>query len=51
MTTDSKEPTVPKGRSPKMIKPKVQIFKRAKPAPKKIIKLLRNFKGGTPNGF
>lgn len=35
----------PTGRSPKLIKPKVQIFKRAKPSPKKITKLLRNLKG------
>lgn len=36
----------PKGRSPKMIKPKVQIFRKAKPSPKKITKMLRNLKGG-----
>lgn len=38
-------PTDSKGLRPKMIPPKVQIFKRAKPSPKKIIKLLRNLKG------
>lgn len=30
----------------KLVAPKVQIFKRAKPAPKRITKLLRNLKGG-----